>query len=466
MRNKVRVAIAGVGNCASALVQGTIYYGRIQARHLDHFRSNASQSSNIISRHDYNDNKKGNPSYEKVIKNNKNNDHDNDNSKSSSSSSNGHGRNASRTRGVGKKSGDISSSSSRNFDHSSPESSGDGSSSSGSSRASTTAPSPYAPGLIAYSLGGIEPADIEFVAAFDVVESKVGKDLADAIFASPNNTIKICDVDKTGVKVEKAEVMDGVGKHLNQRVKISSKSPTNVSQILKDSGSEILINYLPVGSRQATKYYVEQCLDAGVSFINAIPVFIASTPKWQKAFAEKNLTCAGDDVMSQLGATVLHKTLVKLFVDRGVKIDETYQLNVGGDMDFYNMLDEERLEDKRISKTSAVAAMAPYEIPMRIGPSDFVGFLDNDKICYINMRGKYFGNVPIELDVKLKVVDAYNSAGVMIDAIRGTKTAIDRGTSGPLESISGYCFKHPPVQMSYSDAINRFMQFIEGKRER
>jgi myo-inositol-1-phosphate synthase len=458
MRNKVRVAIAGVGNCASALVQGTIYYGRIQAHHPDHFRSNASQSSNIISRHDYNDHKKGNLSYEKVIRNN--NDNDNDNSKSSSS---GRGRNASRTKGVSKKSRDTSSSSSKNFDHSSSDNSGG---SSGSSHAATTAPSPYAPGLIAYSLGGIEPADIEFVAAFDVVESKVGKDLADAIFASPNNTIKICDVDKTGIKVEKAEVMDGVGKHLNQRVKISSKSPTNVSQILKDSGSEILINYLPVGSRQATKYYVEQCLDAGVSFINAIPVFIASTPKWQKAFAEKNLTCAGDDVMSQLGATVLHKTLVKLFVDRGVKIDETYQLNVGGDMDFYNMLDEERLEDKRISKTSAVAAMAPYEIPMRIGPSDFVGFLDNDKICYINMRGKYFGNVPIELDVKLKVVDAYNSAGVMIDAIRGTKIAIDRGTNGPLESVSGYCFKHPPVQMSYSEAINKFMQFIEGKRER
>ena len=304
------------------------------------------------------------------------------------------------------------------------------------------------------------------MAAFDVVESKVGRDLADAIFASPNNTIKICDVNKTGITVEKGEVLDGVGKHLNERVKISDKSPPNIAQILKDSGAEILINYLPVGSRQATKYYVEQCLDAGVSFINAIPVFIASTPKWQQAFAGKNLACAGDDVMSQLGATVLHKTLVKLFVDRGVKIDETYQLNVGGDMDFYNMLDEERLEDKRISKTSAVAAMVPYPIPMRIGPSDFVGFLDNDKICYINMRGKYFGNVPIELDVKLKVVDAYNSAGVMIDAIRGTKLAIDRGTSGPLESISAYCFKHPPVQMTYSDAKDRFMEFIEGKRER
>lgn len=399
MSKKVRVAIAGVGNCASALVQGTSYYHRY---------------------HSSDDHKKGN-------ENENDNDNDNNNNNVSSTCSN------------------ISSSN-------------DGTSTSGSYLAP--------PGLIAYNLGGIEPSDIEFVAAFDVVESKVGRDLADAIFASPNNTIKISDVNKTGITVEKGEVLDGVGKHLNERVKISDKSPPNIAQILKDSGAEILINYLPVGSRQATKYYVEQCLDAGVSFINAIPVFIASTPKWQQAFAGKNLACAGDDVMSQLGATVLHKTLVKLFVDRGVKIDETYQLNVGGDMDFYNMLDEERLEDKRISKTSAVAAMVPYPIPMRIGPSDFVGFLDNDKICYINMRGKYFGNVPIELDVKLKVVDAYNSAGVMIDAIRGTKLAIDRGTSGPLESISAYCFKHPPVQMSYSDAKDRFMEFIEGKRER
>ena len=285
-------------------------------------------------------------------------------------------------------------------------------------------------GLIAHTLGDIKPGDIEFVAAFDVVESKVGYDLADAIFAKPNNTIKIADVPSTGIKVQKAKVLDGVGKRLNERVKISDSPPADVSKILKESGAEILVNYLPVGSREATKYYVEQCLEAGVSFINAIPVFIASTPKWQKAFSDKNLLCAGDDVMSQLGATVLHKTLVKLFVDRGVKVDETYQLNVGGDMDFYNMLDEERLEDKRISKTSAVAAMAPYEVPMRIGPSDFVGFLANDKVCYISMRGKYFGRVPVELDVKLKVVDAYNSAGVMIDAIRGTKIAIDRGVTG------------------------------------
>jgi len=321
-------------------------------------------------------------------------------------------------------------------------------------------------GLIAYSLGGIRPGDIEFVAAFDVVESKVGCDLADAIFANPNNTIKISDVPSTGIKVQKAKVLDGIGRRLNERVKISDSPAVDVSKLLRESGAEILINYLPVGSREATQYYVEQCLDAGVSFINAIPVFIASTPKWQKAFADKNLICAGDDVMSQLGATVLHKTLVKLFVDRGVRVDETYQLNVGGDMDFYNMLDEERLEDKRISKTSAVAAMAPYEVPMRIGPSDFVGFLANDKVCYISLRGRYFGKVPVEVDVKLKVVDAYNSAGVMIDAIRGTKMAIDRGITGQLDSVSAYCFKHPPVQMPYLEAKNSFMEFIEGKIQR
>jgi myo-inositol-1-phosphate synthase len=221
-----------------------------------------------------------------------------------------------------------------------------------------------------------------------------------------------------------------------------------------------------VGSRRGTQHYAEACLDAGIAFVNAIPVFIASSPKWQQAFAGKGLACAGDDVMSQLGATVLHKTLVKLFVDRGVKVNETYQLNIGGDMDFYNMLDEDRLEDKRISKTSAVAAMAPYEVPMRIGPSDFVPFLENDKVCYISIKGQYFGGIPVELDLKLKVVDAYNSAGVMIDAVRCTKIAIERGVSGPLESISAYCFKHPPVQLPYSVAKANFLEFVEGRRER
>ena len=318
-------------------------------------------------------------------------------------------------------------------------------------------------GLTSYNLAGLEPGDIEYVAAFDVADSKVGLDLSEAIFAEPNNTVKICDVDKMGVNVQKGEVLDGIGKHLSEKVKVSDKPPVNVKEVLRDAKAEILVNYLPVGSRQATQYYAERCLDAGVCFINAIPVFVASELKWQQAFKDKGLACAGDDVMSQLGATVLHKTIVKLFVDRGVKIDETYQLNVGGDMDFYNMLDDERLEDKRVSKTSAVSAMAPYQIPMRIGPSDFIGFLQNDKVCYVSIKGKYFGNIPVEVDLKLRVVDAYNSAGVIIDALRGTKIAIERGISGPLESISAYCFKHPPIQESYSQAKVHFLEFIEGK---
>ena len=320
-------------------------------------------------------------------------------------------------------------------------------------------------GLTSFNLGGYKPGDIEFVAAFDVTDSKVGKDLSKAIFAEPNNTVKIANVDKLDIIVEKGEVLDGLGRHYHERVRVSDKPPTNVAKVLRDTGSEILLNYLPVGSRQATRYYAEACLDADCAFVNAIPVFIASNAKWQQAFQDRGLPCAGDDVMSQLGATVVHKTLVKLFVDRGVKVDQTYQLNIGGDMDFYNMLDEERLEDKRVSKTSAVAAMAPYEIPMRIGPSDFVPFLDNDKVCYISMKGRYFGSIPVELDVKLRVVDAYNSAGVMIDAMRATKIALDRGISGPLESVSAYCFKHPPVHLPYSVAKSNFLEFVEGKRE-
>ncbi len=322
-------------------------------------------------------------------------------------------------------------------------------------------------GLTAYNIGGIEPSDIDFVAAFDVASTKVGKDLSEAIYAKPNNTVRIIkDMDRMDVKVMKGEVSDGIGRHLSEKVRIAEGQAVNVPQVLKDSGAEILLNYLPVGSRKGTQYYAEAALDSGCAFINAIPVFIASTPKWQEAFEGRGLVCAGDDVMSQLGATVLHKTLVKLFVDRGVKVDETYQLNIGGDTDFYNMLDEDRLEDKRISKTSAVAAMAPYPVPMRIGPSDFVSFLENDKVCYISIKGQYFGGIPVELDLKLKVVDAYNSAGVMIDAVRAAKIAIDRGISGPLESISAYCFKHPPIQMPYSVAKANFLEFVEGKRQR
>ena len=321
-------------------------------------------------------------------------------------------------------------------------------------------------GLTAYNLGGFEPKDIEFVSAFDVDKEKVGEDLSKAIFKAPNNTNKITDVPKIEVKVQKGPVLDGIGKYVTQTVKTDNEQPKNIARSIQDSGAEIVLSYLPVGSTAATKFYAEQSLRAGAAFINAMPVFIASDSYWQKKFTDAKLPVAGDDVMSQLGATVLHKTLVKLCVDRGVKVDETYQLNIGGDTDFLNMQEESRLADKRVSKTSAVKAMTPYEVPTRIGPSDFVKFLDNDKVCYIYLKGKYFGNTPVLIDVKLHVVDAFNSAGVMIDAIRGTKMALERGISGPLESISAYCFKHPPIQMSYHDAKQAFLKFVDGKNER
>lgn len=319
-------------------------------------------------------------------------------------------------------------------------------------------------GLTAYNIGGYEPGDIEVVAAFDVADTKVGKDVSEAIYARPNNTITVAEVPKMGVTVQKGPTLDGIGRHLSRIVTISKEPDVNVKKVLQDTGAEMLVNYLPVGSTNAVKHYASQALEAGVGFLNAIPVFIASEPKWQQAFADKKIPLAGDDVMSQLGATVVHKTLVKLFVDRGVQIDGTYQLNIGGDMDFFNMLDEERLEDKRISKTSAVKAMADYDIPMRIGPSDYVDFIDNEKICYINLEGKYFGKIPVKLDLKLKVIDAYNSAGIMIDAIRGLKIALDRKLYGPMTSISSYCFKHPPIQMPYAEAKKAFGEFVEGKR--
>lgn len=322
-------------------------------------------------------------------------------------------------------------------------------------------------GLAQFEIAGMKPGDIEVVAAFDVNEKKVGKDLSEAIFAKPNNTIKIVEIPNLGIKVQKAPTMDGIGKYLKPVVKISSEPDiSSIAQAVKDAGAEILVNYLPVGSTKAVEFYADEAIKARVPFINAMPVFIASNEKWQQKFVEAGLPTAGDDVMSQLGATVLHKTIVKLCVDRGVKIDETYQLNIGGDADFLNMLEEGRLVDKRISKTSAVRAMSPYEVPTRIGPSDYVPFLDNDKICYVWLKGRYFGNIPLTIDLKLHVIDAYDSAGVMVDAIRGTKVGLDRGVSGPLESISAYCFKHPPVQMPYTEAKRAFLEFVEGKKDR
>jgi myo-inositol-1-phosphate synthase len=321
-------------------------------------------------------------------------------------------------------------------------------------------------GLTYWDLGGYTPKDIEFVAAFDVNSRKVGKDLSKAIMQPPNNTVKIAEVPNLGVRVKKGPVLDGIGKYLKRVVAVSAEAEADVAKELKDTGAEVLVNYLPVGSTSASGAYAEAALKAGVAFVNAIPVFIASEPRWAERFREAGLPVAGDDVMSQVGATVLHKTLVKMAVDRGVKVDETYQLNIGGDTDFLNMLEESRLKDKRESKTSAVRAMSPYEVPTRIGPSDYVPFLENDKICYIWLKGRYFGGSIVKVDVKLHVVDAYDSGGVMVDAIRGARIALDRGVTGQLESLSAFCFKHPPVQMPYPAAKTAFEEFTLGKRER
>ncbi len=321
-------------------------------------------------------------------------------------------------------------------------------------------------GLTYWKVGKYTPEDIEFVAAFDVSSRKVGKDLSQAIFQAPNNTLRITEVPRMGVEVRKGPLLDGLGKYLRDVVPVATQKETDVVDELERTGAEIMVNYLPVGSTNASHAYARAAMEAGVAFINAIPVFIASDPSWAQKFADAKLPCAGDDVMSQVGATVLHKTLVKMAVDRGVKVNETYQLNIGGDTDFLNMLEESRLKDKRESKTSAVRAMSPYEVPTRIGPSDYVPFLNNDKVCYIWLRGKYFGGTVVKMDVKLHVVDAYDSGGVMVDAIRGTKIALDRGVAGELTSISAFCFKHPPRQMPYTEAKTDFEEFTAGKRER
>jgi myo-inositol-1-phosphate synthase len=321
-------------------------------------------------------------------------------------------------------------------------------------------------GLSFPELGGYKPSDIEFVAAFDVNKNKVGKDLGEAIFAPPNNTLKIIEPRKLGVEVMRAPILDGLGKYLQQMIPLDDGKPVDVSEVLKRCSADILINYVPVGSEKAARFYAEQALNARVAFINAMPTFIASDPSWEKRFCESKVPIVGDDVMSQLGATVLHKTLAKLLVERGVKIKNTYQLNVGGDADFANMLEESRLRTKRISKTSAVQAMIPYDVPTRIGPSDFIDFLENRKYAYIMLEGVYFGGAPIRIELKLEVWDAFNSAGVIVDAIRVAKIAKDRGLGGAIISACAWTMKHPPVQMSYEEAKKALLEFVEGKRER
>jgi myo-inositol-1-phosphate synthase len=326
----------------------------------------------------------------------------------------------------------------------------------------------FVPGLMHVVLGGYHVRDIKFVAAFDIDKNKVGKDLAEAIFAKPNNTIKFCDVPATGVRVERGMTHDGLGKYLSQMITKAPGSTANITRILKETETHVVINYLPVGSEEATKWYVEQVLAAGCGFVNCIPVFIARESYWQHRFAERGLPVIGDDIKSQVGATITHRVLTKLFRDRGVKLERTYQLNFGGNTDFYNMLERERLQSKKISKTNAVTSQLDYDIGaenIHIGPSDYVPWLADRKFCYLRMEGRTFGDVPLNLELKLEVWDSPNSAGVVIDAIRCCKLALDRGLSGAIVAPSAYFMKSPPIQYSDEEARVRTEAFISGQQQ-
>jgi len=321
------------------------------------------------------------------------------------------------------------------------------------------------PGLMHVNLGGYHIRDIEFSAAIDIVDTKVGKDLSEAIYAYPNNTYKFYDVPHLDVQVARGMTHDGLGKYLSQILKKAPGPTDDIVKILKETKTDVVINYLPVGSEMATKWYVEQILDAGCGMVNAIPVFIASQEYWGERFRQRGLPVLGDDIKSQVGATILHRVLTSLFVDRGVRLDHTYQLNFGGNTDFMNMLERERLESKKISKTGAVTSMLPYALPpddIHVGPSDYVPWLLDRKFCYIKMEGTTFGEVPLNLEAKLEVWDSPNSAGVVIDAVRCVKLALDRGISGPLIAPSSYFMKTPPKQ--FKDDVCREMTeaYIRG----
>jgi myo-inositol-1-phosphate synthase len=318
------------------------------------------------------------------------------------------------------------------------------------------------------NLGGYHIKDIKFVAAFEVNKDKIGKDVSEAIFIKPNCTEKIADVPYLNVEVSSAPIMDGVAKHMREIFNVydeKTEGSADVVKVLKDTKTEVLINYLPVGSREATRFYAQAALDAGCAFVNCMPEFIASDEEWSKKFEAAGLPVAGDDIKSQVGATILHRNLVRLCLDRGVIVDETYQLNLGGDTDFLNMTVEERLKTKRISKTEAVTSLVPYPLPTRIGPSDYVHFLKNKKICYITLKGRKFGDRPITINAKLEVEDSPNSAGVVIDLIRSVKLALDRKIKGALLSVSSYAFKHPPIQVPDSIAKQWTEDYIAGRRE-
>ncbi len=321
------------------------------------------------------------------------------------------------------------------------------------------------PGLMHVNLGGYHIRDMEFVAAFDVDKEKVGKDLSEAIFSGQNNTFKFSDVPHTGVTVERGMTHDGLGKYLSQVIEKAPGPTADVVGILKEREVDMIVSYLPVGSEEATKWYVEQALQAGVGFINAIPVFIGREPYWQRRFADRGLPIIGDDIKSQVGATITHRVLTRLFMDRGVRIDRTYQLNFGGNTDFLNMLERERLESKKISKTNAVTSMMDYEIGednIHVGPSDYVPWLKDRKWCHIRMEGTTFGDVPLNLELKLEVWDSPNSAGVITDAIRCLRLGMDRGLKGTLVAPSAYFMKSPPLQIHDDVARERVEAFIRG----
>ena len=323
----------------------------------------------------------------------------------------------------------------------------------------------FVPGLMHVNLGGYHVRDIEFVAAFDINRTKVGKDLSEAIYAHPNNTIVFQQVPHTGVTVERGMTHDGLGKYLSAIIEKAPGPTADIVGILKERKVDMMVSYLPVGSEEATKWYVEQALKAGVGFINAIPVFIGREPYWQRRFAEAGLPIIGDDIKSQVGATISHRVLTRLFMDRGVRLDRTYQLNFGGNTDFLNMLERERLESKKISKTNAVTSMLDYPIDpdnVHVGPSDHVPWLTDRKFCYIQMEGTTYGDVPLRAELKLEVWDSPNSAGVITDAIRCLKLGLDRGLTGTLVAPSAYFMKSPPQQLHDDIAFNRVEAFIAG----
>jgi myo-inositol-1-phosphate synthase len=326
-------------------------------------------------------------------------------------------------------------------------------------------PAAQVPGLMHVDLGGLHVRDIEFVAAFDVDSNKVGKDLSDALKSEPNNTTVFCELPKLGVTVQRGETLDGLGRYYRETITESSEAPVDVAKVLRDTKADVLVSYLPVGSEEATQFYAQAAVDAGVGFVNCIPVFIASRPEWVKKFRDAGVPIVGDDIKSQVGATIVHRTLAKLFEDRGVKIERMYQLNFGGNMDFKNMLERERLESKKISKTQAVTSNMTGEVvdkDIHVGPSDHVPWLADRKWAHIRVEGRSFGDVPLTAELKLEVWDSPNSAGIVIDAVRIAKIALERGIGGPLIGPSAYFMKSPPEQYPDDIARNLVESFIEG----